>query len=718
MSEQPLDLSSCDKEPIHIPGFIQPHGFLLCVDNDGLVVQASENCEAHLGRPLDTLLGTSVGDLFESPLGDFVEVAGKRYEISSHLSGDVTILEFEPADHGNHDVDYGFVHAAVDAIRKTKSVRDCAAEIVDRVRSICGLDRVMVYKFLEDGVGTVIAESKRDDVEAYLGLHYPASDIPQQARQLYLRNWTRLISDVSYEPCPIVPTLNPVTEMPLDMSDCALRSVSPIHVQYLRNMGVAASMSISIEIDGKLWGLIACHHMTPWYTSKRLRQACEILGQVASLQISSLQNAEFHDSLVKRRHLLHQIINNLEEEATGIDILARDPDDLMSLVGATGAAIVTSNGCYLSGATPSTTEVERLAQWIGNRPWHEPLAINSLSQTFPESERYASLASGVLALSLSRSSSNCILWFRPEIVETVIWAGDPRRAKDPENLSPRTSFEAWRSQERYRSRSWSAADLAIASELRIAMLEFEVNTLNSQLERKVEERTMQLQKAVDELNGFTYSVSHDLRTPLRAMVGNSRIVLEEYGDQISKQGRSHLRSIESNALKMATLVDDLLSFARLGRQEVRRQDINVSNIAERAASKLRALGWPCENMEIEIQPGMTANGDGALLEILFTILIENGCKYVSSGQCPSITIGEKDGVFFVRNVGIGFENQYAKRIFRPFERLHRDGEYPGTGIGLANGLRIVERHSGEMWAEGTVGEGASFFFTIGRPRFA
>lgn len=713
MEDQPLPenptLNNCDREPIHIPGSIQPYGMLVVLDAQNRIARVSDNASAHTGRSIEDLVGQPLPCLIEDHK---TTLNGNRYDVTERGN----ILEFEPDTSENPEPIYSLVGKAVKEFQNCPGIRDLAEVVARRVRELCGFDRVMVYRFLADDTGTVIAEEKRDDLESYSGHHFPASDIPKQARALYVRNWTRLVADVDYRPSPIVP---PAAE-PLDMSDCALRSVSPIHVQYLKNMGVGASMSISLVKDGRLWGLVACHHMSPWYGSKQLREACELLGQVVSLQITSIESQQAERFFRHSRETLRILTEAMIGPESTVQGLSTKGVELLDLLNATGAAVVEAGACHLIGATPSTEEILRLVRWIGDKCSRKPLAVNSLATVFPEAERYASFSSGLLAICHSRDTANYILWFRPEQIETVTWAGNPDKPMEetPQGnmLRPRTSFASWRETVRLKARPWTETEVAVAADLRIAIVEAELTSLNSELERRVNERTSALQKAVDELNGFTYSVSHDLRTPLRGMIGNSRIVLEEYGDGVSRAIRERLLAIEANALKMANLVDDLLRFARLGRQNMSVQETDLTKLALRCAERLESHGWPCEGMAIEVEEGLRAVVDPSLIEMVFTILIENGCKYRLPDQRPTIEIGRtgasENPTFFVKNAGIGFDEVYKDKLFMPFERLHLDAEYPGTGIGLANAKRIIERHGGKIWAEGRQGEGATFYFTL------
>jgi chemotaxis family two-component system sensor kinase Cph1 len=689
----------------------------------GRVVQVSANLEDHTGVTPKEALGWPLFEILAlgnglASSGETFFHKGRLYDITRHrITEGGEIVELEPRNLDEKVDSYRRSQAAVAAFGQTKTIRELADQLAESVQKVCGFDRIMIYRFLDDGTGVVISEVKVDAAESYLDIRFPATDIPPQARALYVKNWTRLIADVEYRPVPLLAQDSADSPEALDMSACALRSVSPVHVQYLKNMGVTASMSISLVKDNRLWGLIACHHMSPWYGSRQIRQACELIGQVGSMQINSLEAWRLNSRRDRAREIVNRLTANLRANGPGAESPVFDHSDLLDLVHASGAAILSPTGCTLLGATPSTMDIQRVFTRLSDEDSQGVFSCNSLVQISPDAERFASLASGALAISTTKSSSHRILWFRPEVTETITWAGRPeKQVNEAGFIAPRQSFAAWAAGRKFHSRPWTDEDLEAAEQLRIALLELELTRLAEELETRVQQRTIELQKSIDELNGFTYSVSHDLRTPLRGMVGNSRILLEDYGEEVSQGARKVLKSIESNALKMASLVDDLLSFARLGRQEVSPKRVDVSGIATKAAKKLIALGWPCDGLELTVKPGMIAQGDSNLLDILFTILIENGCKYRAAEDSPKIEIGsteiEESEVFFVKNSGIGFEMQYAERIFRPFERLHTDAQFPGTGIGLANARRIVERHSGRMWAEGTPGRGATFFFNL------
>lgn len=730
--EVALDLVACDKEPIQIPGSIQPHGVLFAIrEGDGVVEQVSASVQEHFGIDPSEILGQAIETLVRpgeaNPLTEFLDGSGpeakngelafrgRACEVTVHSVGEVRILELVPKPARPTRDLYGAVREALSELRNSTSVRQLAGAAAQHVRRIGGFDRVMVYRFLEDDSGTVIAESHRTDLLPYLGLHYPATDIPAQARSLYLRNWIRMIHDVEYVPSPLVPVENPTLGGPLDLGRASLRSVSPIHVEYLKNMGVAASMSVSLIRDNRLWGLIACHHETPWFESSDVLAACELIGQIASMQIDTVETREELAYRERAGRLQMELVYRMSAPEGVSAGLSYDSVDLLDLVNATGAAIAHNGRITLIGATPTEGQVKEIVEMLKGKCWPEPFSTDCLSRHLPSAEAYATIASGLLAACHSQRSSDFVMWFRPEVVRTVTWAGNPHKPTEPtpgNRLRPRTSFAAWQETVANRSRPWKPGEVRAATDLRIAIMEREILALNHELEMRVAERTEALQKAVDELNGFTYSVSHDLRTPLRGMVGHSRILVEEHSQSLDRQVRHGLQAIEAAALKMSALVDSLLQYARLGRQDVRREPVDITALTHQVAAKFSEAGWPCMAKDIHVEEGMTAHADPALIEIVLSTLLDNACKYRHRDGVAHIEVGRDAHGFYVYNRGIGFDMAYIHKVFEPFQRLHRDEEYPGTGIGLANARRIIERHGGRLWAEGQPGEGATFWFTL------
>jgi light-regulated signal transduction histidine kinase (bacteriophytochrome) len=493
------DPTGCDREPIHLPGSIQPHGCLVVLHPDNreiiqiagdvsALIGASKEC--WLGAPLAKMIGETsaakVLALVPAPCPGLpalrsaqveVSVGDHKVDASIHLSRQFPVLELQPALRsglapGELMMALERVLGTLDTVQDVNGYCRVAAE---QIRALTGFDRVMIYRFLSDGSGVVIAEDRREDVDSYLDLRYPESDIPKQARALYCKNWVRLIPDVDYRPAPLNPEINPVSGEPLDMSFCTLRSISPIHIEYLKNIGVLASMSISIVQNDNLWGLIACHHLSPRYLPCEIRAACEVFARVFSSHLEAREKAEDNGYRQKQNEIYSRLVNRFSQIDVLADGLFAHRPDLLEYIHAKGIAIWINGTCAVFGKTPAESSIGALVDWLNSQADKGVFATNQLAELFPPARAYAETASGLLALSVSRAPRDYILWFRPEVVETVTWAGNPNKAiqtgSDADRLTPRKSFEAWREQVRFQSVPWKQVEVEAASALRLVLLE-------------------------------------------------------------------------------------------------------------------------------------------------------------------------------------------------------------------------------------------------------
>lgn len=533
-----VDLTNCDREPIHISGHIQPHGVLLVVREPQLeILQVSENTLHLLGFAPESAIGQDLSLLFDrvqleklkaclrnenlktvNPIKLYVERPGKSLEFDCilHRVQEVLMVELELATSQENLSVFSFYHsvrATVSKIQSAKNLKDLCQVTVEEVRQISGFDRVMVYQFDPEGNGAVIAEDKAEKLSPFLGLNYPSSDIPKQARQLYSLNWLRLIPDINYKPVPIVSGKNAVTTQPRDLSFSVLRSVSPIHIEYLQNMGVAASMSISLIKDKELWGLIACHNYTPKYLNYELRAACEFIGQVMSLELQSKEGNEDYDYKLHLKSLQTQIFEDISTSENLSQVLVKCQHNLLEAVNAQGAAIVFGDNCYRVGQTPEGESLKYLTQWVQKHLNQEIFYTDSLTKCYPEAEEFKDTASGCLAIAISPTQKIYVLWFRPEVIKTVNWAGNPNKPLQTDEdgnhrLSPRKSFELWKENVRYKSLPWKQCEIDAALELRKAMINIvlcqidKLEKLNRALEESVareREKTAHLKTAMSEL---------------------------------------------------------------------------------------------------------------------------------------------------------------------------------------------------------------------------
>ncbi len=741
----PGDLSVCEREPIHIPGSIQPHGILLALSRPGMaLVHASANLERAFGTRAAEALGRTLGALsppLAAALAEDLEAEsrdeGARYlrtltlptpegnrafDAVVHASGDLLVLELEevsPGEGASLDALYPALRDFVERLQTTSSVEALCRLAAEDIRRITGFDRVLVYRFDEHWNGTVIAEDRNDALPSYLDLRFPASDIPAQARELYRRNRLRIIPDADYAPVPVVPALHPATGQPLDLSYSVLRSVSPVHLEYMRNMGTMASMSISILREGALWGLISCHNRDSRRVPLRVRNACDFLTQIFSLQLAARERAAEADELMRLGSVRSQLLGFMAEEERFIQGLVRHPARLLDIAGAQGAAIVSGEQCWLLGSTPSEAQVRRMFEWLSANHREDVFATDVLPSLVREAETYGDRASGLLAISISKMNPSYVLWFRPEVVHTVKWGGDPHKPVQaaggatpdaPARLHPRKSFETWKETVRGRSLPWKPAEIETVKELRNAIVGIVL--------RRAEELAAlseELQRSNKELEAFSYSVSHDLRAPFRHIVGYSELLRKQEGGHLSERARRYVDTIIESAYTAGTLVDNLLSFSQMGRAALKPRPVDM-NVLVSEVKRGFALDTRDRRIDWRIGPLATVRADPVMLRLVVENLVSNALKYTRSRAEAVIEIGcERNGdevVFFVRDNGVGFDMAYVGKLFGVFQRLHRMEEFEGTGIGLANVRRIVERHGGRVWAEGAVDKGATFSFAL------
>jgi light-regulated signal transduction histidine kinase (bacteriophytochrome) len=731
-----IDLTTCDREPIHIPGSIQPHGALVSVAEPELtVLQASDNVSAFLGRTVAEVLNKKItgliGDGQLEPLRDAIakipatgeavllrpiRVGGRTLNVVAHRSDGAVILEFEPTVEavpvpaGLHPTLASFIAK----VQGRSGLDDLARLAAAEVRRVTGFDRALVYRFDPDGTGVVIAEDGTGRLPSYQDHRFPASDIPKQARELYCRNRLRLIPNATYTPSRLVPPHNPLTGRPLDLSYSALRSVSPVHVEYMRNMETAASMSVSVLKDGELWGLIACHHREPRGVPFEGRTVCDLIAQVFSLQIAAREHAASYERRVEIQSYLTRLLAHMaraDDYAVG---LLDQPDDLLAFVHARGAAVVSDTRCGLVGLTPTEEQVRELAAWLFREVKQEVFHTDSLAAQFPAAAEYAGPASGLLAVSVSKLHPTTVLWFRPEVVETIRWGGDPCKVPEPGDvpgrLHPRKSFETWSQTVRNRAAPWLASEVDGAVELRNAVLGIVL--------RKAEELASlngELQRSNRELEAFSYSVSHDLRAPLRHIVGYAELLKEAATGKLAPADVKHADTIIESSVYAGKLVDNLLAYSRMGRSNLDHTCIDM-NALVREVQRDVAAEFPGRRVRWEFGPMPLVEADLMMLKLAVRNLFANAVKYTKGRDTAVVEVGcrsEADAhVFHVRDNGVGFDMRYCDKLFGVFQRLHRWEDFEGTGIGLANVRRIVERHGGRTWAEGKVNEGATFYFTL------
>ncbi|ACK68509.1 multi-sensor signal transduction histidine kinase [Gloeothece citriformis PCC 7424] len=740
LSVQKIELNRLEQEPIHLYNRIQAYGVILVLEEPDLnVIQVSQNAESILGISLEEILDSKLEDIFDpfqvdrlkeglvdnnfdglNPSKIWARVRGDEYVVFDgvfHRNGEgLLILELEPAVSYDNIPFLSFYHlakASINQLERTAKLKDFCQIIVEEVRKLTGFDRVMLYKFDAENHGDVIAEAKREELEPYLGLRYPESDIPAPARKLFTANWIRIIPDSHGEPVDMVPAINPLTEQPLDLTLSILRSPSPCHLEYLHNMGVGASLTISLMKDNKLWGLIACHHITPKFVPYELRKACEFLGRVVFSEISVKEETEDYDYRMKLNYVRSRLVEYMSEEENFIDGLIKHDPNLLDLTDATGAAICFGGNYTLVGQTPDEEDLNYLIGWLQKNVKEEVFYTDSLPRIYPDARKYKDVASGLLAIPIAKR--NYVLWFRPEVIQTVNWGGNPNKAYETTTedgqlrLCPRKSFNLWKETVRLKSLHWKPSEINAALELRKAI----ANTILYQAE-ELAQLAHDLELSNAELKKFAYVASHDLQEPLNQVANYVQLLEFRYRENLDEDAQEFIQFAVDGVSLMQTLIDDVLAYSKVDMQQVEFQLTEVETALEKALNNLRRRIVENEAI-ITHDPLPTVMADGTQLMQLFQNLIANAIKFRSETP-PQIHIGvkrlEEAWLFSVSDNGIGIDPRFSERIFVIFQRLHTRDEYPGTGMGLAICKKIIECHRGRIWVESELKEGATFYFTI------
>lgn len=735
------DLTNCDREPIHIPGFIQSHGFLLALVPGTLTIaRASLNTEEFLGTAASSLIGKPLNALEErivpakagSSLIELIRLAsiasnpeqinpqpvlvkGRLMLFVMHQHSNHIICEFEPIQNTDDTITLQKVMStALSVIQSSASFQELLQHVSGLVKEITGYNRIMVYKFHKDQHGEVIAEAKDQDLESWLHLHYPASDIPSQARELYKLNLVRIIADVHSTPSGLISSAE--NKEPLDLTHSVLRAVSPIHIEYLKNMQVGASFSISLISKGELWGLIACHNNTARFIDYNSRVACKFIGQLfsAALEFKHSEDLEEKNNNYrdKQQHLLEQLMKGDDP----VKSLTGGETNLLDINSATGVVFFYEGKQYRLGQVPSEADVDELIAWLRKHEQGNFFQTSSLPLQYPAAKKIASIASGIMVTEIAHDFSEYIIWFKPEIIKTVDWAGQQQKdttiAEDGSiRISPRKSFATWTEEVKHSSDEWSNNEISAAIKLREDLIQV-INKKAGEI-RKLNEL---LKEAYDELDTFSFTISHDLRTPLSSIKNYTEIVLEDYGKDLNDEAKALFGKVIAAADKMAGLIRDVLQYSRVGRADLTTDPVDMARMLKEIKEELISPRKE-KNLVLEIRNTPDIYGDRTMILQLFTNLVGNAVKYSTlPGQISRVTVNGEvaDGfvTYTIEDNGIGIDMRYANRIFELFKRMDNVKKIEGTGVGLAIAKRIVEKHEGKIWLESRLNHGTKFYVSL------
>lgn len=717
--DEVYDIYNCDKEPIHRIRRIQSYGSIVHCSKDGqtiftvsddlLAIAANSTASGLLYK----LTGESWPDC-SSDSTTYLSGTGARAAIC-HTTEHGLLIEIEPskAESDIHISDQSYQKAIL-AISSDSDIDAVCENVISEVFNMTAYDHIMVYRFDEEYNGRVIAEKKLDSLDSYLHLTFPASDIPPQARALYFKEKVRIIHDTSCSGTIIRPLSNDI-DSNLDLSHTAIRGVSPIHLEYLQNMGVGASFSAAIIEDDRIWGLIACHNRTPRFVPYATRRWLEFFSDLISSNIQRILHQNKSASILNNKLLENQLKDSLLENNNLMSSLLDPSIDIKRLLNADGLIIRSGEQLELQGILPPKEIVDQLQKWIDNKGTFDFISFDAFSTELPTELHHQDMA-GLFILQLSALSQDYIIWVRQEKVREVVWAGDPKLTKtfDPVKgrIMPRQSFTKWKETVRGQGRPWTLEDKAYAASVKGTVREFLYEKYN-----EVMLLNQELKESYAHLESFSYSVSHDLKAPLRSIEGFSQILKDEYGHLLDDQGRGLLEIISASIARMNAFIKEILVYSRLNKSDLDVTKIDLNEVIQ--------IQWSTVTSAYDRNATLKFAGDlppiyGELPMInqLIANLMSNAIKYTDTSTQPQITITghpqEAHLEIRVEDNGIGIPVEQRERVFEVFRRLVSEDDYEGTGIGLSIVKTVIDRHGSKIVIEDSSHPdgGVAFVFSL------
>jgi len=714
---------------------------LLAIDDMGIVRMASENIEASFGKSAASIIGQPISNLIcdetivvlrnrleaipegrTIPLDCRANCVGHNHPLSAiaHLADSLMIIELKPFPPGKRATVehlFGAVRESMWHFDRESDLDSYCHYIARELKRISDFDRVMVYRFDSRWNGEVIAESRNEVLPSLLHHHFPARDIPPQARLLYEKNLVRILSDTEAPTVPLVPRVNPLSGKPLDLSSSIFRAISPIHIEYLRNMGVRATITVSLMHEGKLWGLVACHNALPRRVSNYMRELIEFVGKTVSMKLSSIEQTAW----VENQKNVRQRLRNLTElvrTSTDFDLLiSRYKSDYLSLADALGSYACFGDTTYEIGLTPPRADLLALLGWLKHQEFANGVFVtDSLSMLHAPAEGYAGVASGLLAIALDPQLNSFILWFRPEVIRNISWAGNPTGEitidKDGPRIYPRRSFAVWLETISGASEPWTHATIDAVKIFSLAVIQV--------LMKQTSQRIANADAANQAKGEFLANMSHEIRTPMNAIIGLTYLCRQT--DNVQQQ-RDYLDKIGASANNLLRIINDILDFSKIeaGRLSIEETVFELDRVIDNV-SNLTAIQAQEKDLEVVVEVAsncpLRLMGDPLRLEQVLVNLAGNAIKFTRQGEVVMTVdvAGESaDTVelrFTVTDTGIGMSSDEMLKLFQPFQQA--DGsttrKYGGTGLGLSICKRLVGLMGGSIEAQSIPGKGTQFSF--------
>lgn len=722
-------LQTCEDEPIETPGSIQSHGALIIWDYESGTIEAtSENLSAYTGIDPHQIMGVSIEQVFpeqichviNNGLRESLKVnpipytapSGHKLNCILTRTGMRGLAELEPRDISNEVLSVQTPFDAYMGLIQSSQVQDTASAELGSYLDFCakslkyysGFDRVLVYRFMHDQSGEVIAEAKNPELEPFMDMRYPASDIPRRARELYKKNLLRVITDIRSEPVPLL--AGSIEPDEFDLSDCALRSPSHVHIKYLDNMGVRATMVSSIVVGDKLWGLIACHHYKPYVVPYVMRAASQLFTSNVAANISMLEHLEYERQLARSRKSIHGIVENLSTEAQLVEALEVHIEQLLPVFHADGATLIHEDEFVHIGLHPRKASIMDVCERIDATHDSHPLA-DTQADIGPATQSDV-LLPGYLGIKLS-SDMHLIFW-RVEERETIKWAGKPDEhvvvhEHGEERLMPRGSFALWSETTQGRSKPWDQVLIDLLDEFRVSF-----TTLLLQQNDRLGRLNDDLRAKNTEMEAFAYSVSHDLKTPLVTLTSFLTLLEEDLELGEIEEAKDSVKRMRRSASKMSQLIDDMLELSRIGNVAQSVQSLELGSIAHSIEDTSTALIQEKSATLHIANQDLRFVGNPSSIARMLSNLVTNALKYGCTEPGMQVRIGAKQTrrytTLYVEDDGPGIPKEYHERVFRLFERM--DTQTGGSGIGLAIVQKIANAHRGSVKLMSSESGGARF----------
>ncbi|MBM7419285.1 MULTISPECIES: ATP-binding protein [Chryseobacterium] len=732
-----MNFVECHDEPIHIPGYIQSFGYLIGIETTSLTISFfSENisdvfkierCEDLFGKKLSQfpeVFQTVIdSDIFKDAgflskrenetYFDKITVAGKQYHFSVFRANDYIFLEFEAVyENPNKRITNKYDNFYI--IDNEQEIWD---QLLNTISNIINYDRIMVYKFMSDGSGKVISEKTNNHLESYLGLHYPEHDIPRQARELYKKKRKRIFSDVYSHPVRILSR----SGKSIDLTFAASRAMSPIHGQYIKNSGASSSFSISIIIDDQLWGLVTCQNSEPKHIDLEDRVQAGIFTVLASNAYSSFKSKKELEYRIDLNEKLYALKSEFLEHGSLFESLDFNKSELRLMPKADGLAIISDNEIVTDGITPDREIINNIVNWAYENTSDNVFISNSFLKDYGSELNLNSDTAGIIIYFVERSKKEILIWFRKEFDEHINWAGNPEKkietfSKNGEEIrtvSPRESFQVFTENIKGKSKRWSSKN-QIAVHL-IRDLIFETSHKQYITIKKLND---QLKKVNEELDSFSYTISHDLGTPLTVMKLNAQMLLNSLGD-ITDKDKNKINSIIGEIDNMAEMMQNVLQLSRAKHSEIQLETIET-NLTIRKITENAKITYDSQKSMVVIKECPEVLADKTMLHQVFLNIINNAVKYSSDREQPIIEIeGTEAGdqiIYRIKDNGIGIPEENKHRMFKIFNRMDNAKKFKGNGVGLSIVHRIMNRLGGNVDYESNK-DGTCFILTFQKPKF-